>query len=90
MANQCHGITYNANELTRRLPFHPRQLLYCPGFHLPSTSNIYAYTTLFAREQVKSMAHRAAEAVKNTLWMNTKNTPTKNTSNNPSHLSTRA
>ncbi|KAJ6942581.1 hypothetical protein NC652_008404 [Populus alba x Populus x berolinensis] len=43
-----------------------------------------------AREQVKSMAHRAAEAVKNTLWMNTKNTPTKNTSNNPSHLSTRA
>ncbi|KAF9685265.1 hypothetical protein SADUNF_Sadunf03G0036700 [Salix dunnii] len=52
---------------------------------LPPTS------LFFTGEQVKSMAHGAAEAVKNTLGMNTENTPTKNTCNDdPSHPSTRA
>uniref|UniRef100_A0A6N2K4F9 Uncharacterized protein n=1 Tax=Salix viminalis TaxID=40686 RepID=A0A6N2K4F9_SALVM len=48
-------------------------------------------------EQVKNMAQGAAEAVKNTLGMNTENTPTENTSSlnrpinpsNPSNPSTR-
>ncbi|KAG6788881.1 hypothetical protein POTOM_004959 [Populus tomentosa] len=47
-------------------------------------------------EQVKNMAQGAAEAVKNTLGMNTENTPTTNTSSlndpipsNPSNPSTR-
>jgi hypothetical protein len=48
-------------------------------------------------EQVKNMAQGAAEAVKNTLGMNTENTPTTNTGSlnhpinpsNPSNPSTR-
>ncbi|KAJ7011619.1 late embryogenesis abundant family protein [Populus alba x Populus x berolinensis] len=53
----------------------------------------------FPMEQVKNMAQGAAEAVKNTLGMNTENTPTTNTSSlddpipsnpsNPSNPSTR-
>ncbi|KAG5248734.1 late embryogenesis abundant protein [Salix suchowensis] len=96
MANQGHGITYNAGELTGQAQARKDDFLNqceegCQSSTQDSSSTAQASSFLQQTgEQVKSMAHGAAEAVKNTLGMNTENIPTKNTCNDPSHPSTRA
>uniref|UniRef100_A0A6N2L822 Uncharacterized protein n=1 Tax=Salix viminalis TaxID=40686 RepID=A0A6N2L822_SALVM len=106
MANQGHGITYNADELTGQAQARKDDFLNQCEEGCQSSTQDSSYTAqassflqqailpttslFFSGEQVKSIAHGAAEAVKNTLGMNTENTATKNTCNDPSHPSTRA
>ncbi|KAJ6729875.1 F6D8.10 [Salix viminalis] len=77
MANQGHGITYNADELTGQAQARKDDFLnQCEEGCQSSTqdSSYTAQASSFLQqsgEQVKSIAHGAAEAVKNTLGMNT-------------------
>ncbi|KAJ6963347.1 hypothetical protein NC652_001844 [Populus alba x Populus x berolinensis] len=102
MDSRGNDITYSAGELTGQAQAKKDDFMnqYQEGLNQSTQDSSYtAQASSFIHqtgEQVKNMAQGAAEAVKNTLGMNTENTPTTNTSSlddpipsNPSNPSTR-
>ncbi|KAL9368655.1 hypothetical protein Peur_039854 [Populus x canadensis] len=103
MDSRGNDITYNAGELTGQAQAKKDDVMNQCQEGLNQSTQDSSYTAQASSflhqtgEQVKNMAQGAAEAVKNTLGMNTENTPTTNTSSlnhpinpsNPSNPSTR-
>ncbi|KAG5228986.1 late embryogenesis abundant family protein [Salix suchowensis] len=102
-SSRANDITHSAGELVGQAQAKKEDFMnQCQEVRDQSThdSSYTAQASSFLHqtgEQVKNMAQGAAEAVKNTLGMNTENTPTENTSSlnrpinpsNPSNPSTR-
>ncbi|KAI5602438.1 hypothetical protein POPTR_001G172900v4 [Populus trichocarpa] len=103
MDSRGNDITYNAGELAGQAQAKKDDVMDQCQEGLNQSTQDSSYTAQASSflhqtgEQVKNMAQGAAEAVKNTLGMNTENTPTTNTSSlnhpinpsNPSNPSTR-
>ncbi|XP_034896243.1 uncharacterized protein [Populus alba] len=105
MDSRGNDITYSAGELTGQAQAKKDDFMNQCQEGLNQSTQDSSYTAQASSfihqtgEQVKNMAQGAAEAVKNTLGMNTENTPTTNTSSlddpipsnpsNPSNPSTR-
>ncbi|CAK7356580.1 unnamed protein product [Dovyalis caffra] len=93
LLNQCQE---GCNQSTEDSSYTAQASNFIHQAILPITS-LFCFLLSHTGEQVKNMAQGAAEAVKNTLGMNTENTPTDNTSSinrpinpsNPSNPSTR-
>ncbi|KAJ6947219.1 hypothetical protein NC651_001799 [Populus alba x Populus x berolinensis] len=102
MDSRGNDISYSAGELTGQAQAKKDDFMNQCQEGLSQSTQDSSYTAQASSfihqtgEQVKNMAQGAAEAVKNTLGMNTENTPTTNTSSlndpipsNPSNPSTR-